>query len=252
MAEIMGALGQRRVRSRRRRVERDAARGVAAAGPPGRAAASTCRRRCGPVTRARRRPETERQAGEARPAAALGREPSTDRVSVKCRASSLCCDARFPCSPARSGISIYGADPAYPRREGRPWPRSTASDAARRSRSVGDLHYFSLPKRRRTGSRASPAALFDEGAARKPAALRGRPLASPRSDIAAVADWLDQPRQRRARNRVPAGPRADAGFHRRAGRGRSRGHARRHGRSSAATSTRSTRWCRSTSSSTIR
>ena len=58
--------------------------------------------------------------------------------------------------------------------------------------------------------------------------------------------------QERPRDRLPPGAGADAGFHRRAGGGRPRRHARRDGGSSAATRTRSIRWRRSISSSTIR
>ena len=54
-------------------------------------------------------------------------------------------------------------------------------------------------------------------------------------------------RSRRPGDRLPPGPRADAGLHRRARRGRPRGDARRHARRSAATRRRSTRWSRSTS-----
>jgi aconitate hydratase len=46
-----------------------------------------------------------------------------------------------------------------------------------------------------------------------------------KADIEAVAAWLVT-RILRARNLLPPGPRADAGLHRRAGRGRSRRHAR--------------------------
>ena len=49
-------------------------------------------------------------------------------------------------------------------------------------------------------------------------------------DIKAVAASGSRTRQGRARNRLPPGPRADAGFHRRSRRGRSRGDARRDGK----------------------
>ena len=49
-----------------------------------------------------------------------------------------------------------------------------------------------------------------------------------KADIQAVAAWLDHQGQGREGDRLPPGPRADAGFHRRAGGGRPRRHARRH------------------------
>ena len=54
-----------------------------------------------------------------------------------------------------------------------------------------------------------------------------------------------------ARDRLPPGARADAGFHRRAGGGRPRRHARRHDASRRRSAPASIRRCRSTSSSTI-
>ena len=73
-----------------------------------------------------------------------------------------------------------------------------------------------------------------------------------KEDIEAVAAWLDNRGKTRTRDRLPPGARADAGFHRRAGRRRSRRDARRDGQARRRSRTRSTRWCRSTSSSTIR
>jgi hypothetical protein len=61
-----------------------------------------------------------------------------------------------------------------------------------------------------------------------------------RSDIKAVADWQKQG-QGRARDRLPPGPRADAGLHRRARRGRPGRHARRHGGARRRPEERSTR-----------
>ena len=49
-----------------------------------------------------------------------------------------------------------------------------------------------------------------------------------KADIEAIAAWLDNTRQGREGDRLPPGPRADAGLHRRAGGRRSRRHARRH------------------------
>ena len=60
-------------------------------------------------------------------------------------------------------------------------------------------------------------------------------------DIKAFAEWAAERRQEPARDRLSPGPRADAGFHRRSGRGRPRRDARRDRRRSAATRRRSTR-----------
>ena len=70
-----------------------------------------------------------------------------------------------------------------------------------------------------------------------------------RDDIQAMVDWQKE-RSIDARDPVSPGARADAGFHRRPGGGRSRRDARCDDGSSAATRRRSIRWCRSTSSST--
>ncbi len=73
------------------------------------------------------------------------------------------------------------------------------------------------------------AAVFAQGAAGKSAAQRGRPRRHQAGHPGRRAMAQDQ--DLGARNRVSAGARADAGFHRRAGGGRSRRHARRHGAS---------------------
>ncbi len=70
------------------------------------------------------------------------------------------------------------------------------------------------------------AAVFAQGAAREPAAQRGRPHGHQRGHPGRRAMAQDQVLGPRAR--LPAGARADAGFHRRARSGRSRRHARRH------------------------
>ena len=94
------------------------------------------------------------------------------------------------------------------------------------------------------------AAVLAEGAAREPAAQRRRPHRHQGRHPGGRA--LAQDQDLRPRDRLPPGARADAGFHRRAGGGRSRRHARRHEACSAAIRRRSIRWCRSISSSTIR
>ena len=107
--------------------------------------------------------------------------------------------------------------------------------------------YYSLAGRREERPQGNfPPAVLDEGAAGKPAAQRGRPQRHQGGPPGVRAMAQDQ--DLRARDRVPSGARADAGFHRRAGGGRSRRHARRHEDSSAAIRRRSTRWCRSISS----
>ncbi len=73
------------------------------------------------------------------------------------------------------------------------------------------------------------AAVLAEGAVGKPAAQRRRPLGIERGHPGRRAMAQDQ--DLGARDRVPPGAGADAGFHRRAGGGRSRRHARRHGAS---------------------
>ena len=70
-----------------------------------------------------------------------------------------------------------------------------------------------------------------------------------RDDLQAMVDWQKE-RRINARDPVPPGARADAGFHRRAGGGRPRRDARCDERSSAAIRRRSIRWSRSTWSST--
>ena len=72
-----------------------------------------------------------------------------------------------------------------------------------------------------------------------------------KDDIKAVAEWL-KTEVLRPRDRLPPGARADAGFHRRAGGGRSRRHARRDEDAGRRSRRRSIRWCRSIWSSTIR
>ena len=89
--------------------------------------------------------------------------------------------------------------------------------------------YFSLEGGREERPRRHlAAALLAEGAAGEPAALRGRRARSPSDDIQAIGAWLENA-QLRPRDRLPPGARADAGFHRRARRGRSRRDARRDG-----------------------
>ena len=70
------------------------------------------------------------------------------------------------------------------------------------------------------------AAVLAQGAAREYAAQRGWPLRHQGGHPGGRAMAQDQ--DLGARNRVPPGARADAGFHRRSRRGRSRRHARRH------------------------
>ena len=72
-----------------------------------------------------------------------------------------------------------------------------------------------------------------------------------KEDIQAVAQ-LAQGQDLGPRDRVPPGARADAGFHRRSGGGRSRRDARRDEDARRRSRRRSIRWCRSISSSTTR
>ena len=73
--------------------------------------------------------------------------------------------------------------------------------------------------------RHQPPALLDEGAAGEPAALRGR--RDRHSRRPPVHGRLAEGAEHLPRDPVPAGARADAGFHRRSGGGRPRRHARR-------------------------
>ena len=99
----------------------------------------------------------------------------------------------------------------------------------RRTLEVGGktYTYFSLPDAEKNGLAGYlPPALLAQGAAGEPAPLRGRAERHggrhPRRGRVAREALL------RPRDRLPAGARADAGFHRRAGGGRPRRHARRH------------------------
>ena len=71
-------------------------------------------------------------------------------------------------------------------------------------------------------------------------------------DIQALVDWQKDPVDREPRDPVSPGARADAGFHRRALRGRSGRDARRDHQARRRHRPRSIRWSRSTSSSTTR
>ena len=107
-----------------------------------------------------------------------------------------------------------------------PCPVSTVSNARRRSRSAAKTYtYFSLPAAEKNGLK---------GISRLPNSLKillenllryedGRTVTA--DDIKAVAGWL-KTKTLRPRDRLPARARADAGFHRRACRRRSRRHAR--------------------------
>ena len=88
--------------------------------------------------------------------------------------------------------------------------------------------YYSPEGRReeRPDGRSRPA-LLAEGAAGEPSALRGRPHRHQGGHPGRRRLAGDQG-QVRARNRLPPGPRADAGLHRRPRRRRPRRHARRH------------------------
>ena len=123
----------------------------------------------------------------------------------------------------------------------------------RRTLDVGGktYTYFSLPEAEKNGL---------AGISRLPFSLKvllenllrfedGRTVTA--DDIRAVARMAEEALLR-PRDRLPAGARADAGFHRRAGGGRPRRHARRHDPSRRRPAQASIRWCRSTSSSTIR
>ena len=92
---------------------------------------------------------------------------------------------------------------------------------------VGSKTYahYSLPTAEKNGLKGiSRLPVLDEGAAGKSAAQRGWPLRQQRGHSGGRAVAQDQ--DLRARDRVPARARADAGLHRSAGRGRSRGDAR--------------------------
>ena len=85
--------------------------------------------------------------------------------------------------------------------------------------------YYSLAQGGRGAGRHLPPALLDEGAARKPAAVRRRQDRHPRRPPG--DGRLAEGAEHRARDPVPAGARADAGFHRRPGGRRPRRDARR-------------------------
>ncbi len=111
-----------------------------------------------------------------------------------------------------------------------------------------DLRLLLPRESRRPARRHLPPALLDEGPARESAPLRGRQDRHPRRHPGArrlaegaVVDQGDP---------VPAGARADAGFHRGPRRRRPRRDARRHGQARRQRRRRSTRRCRSISSST--
>ena len=129
-----------------------------------------------------------------------------------------------------------------PHRPGQP---EHSLDARRRGQ---DLRLLLACKGGRRARRHRAAALLDEGAVRKPAALRGRQdghARRPPGDGRLAEGAAD-----RARDPVPAGARADAGLHRRSGGGRPCRDARRDDAARRPTRRRSTRWSRSTSSST--
>ena len=91
-----------------------------------------------------------------------------------------------------------------------------------------DVHLlFAARGREERPRRHLQAALLDEGAAREPAAPRGRPHRH-QGRHRERRRLADRPRQGRQGDRLPPRPRADAGFHRRSRRRRPRRHARRH------------------------
>ena len=110
-------------------------------------------------------------------------------------------------------------DPHDPDRPGQPQTRSTLEVGGK------TYAYYSLAKAAETLGDVVAPALFDEGPARKSAALRGRGDGHPRrppGDGRLAEGAAHQPR-----DPVPPGARADAGFHRRARGGRPRRDARR-------------------------
>ena len=102
-----------------------------------------------------------------------------------------------------------------------------------------------LPPRRAAGAlRRRPPAVLDQGAAGERAAARGRGVGVEgrrRGDR-----LLGRRRRAERRDPLPAGPRADAGLHRRARRRRPRRDAGRDGRDRRRRRPRSTRWSTST------
>ena len=109
---------------------------------------------------------------------------------------------------------------------------SLDSFKCRKTLTVGAKTYeiYSLKAAEKNGLAGDfPASVLAQDRARKPAAQRGR--AHGQEGRHRGGRGVDrQSRQDRARNRLPPGARADAGLHRRAGRGRSRRDARRDGR----------------------
>ena len=88
--------------------------------------------------------------------------------------------------------------------------------------------YYDLKLAEKNGlAGISRAALLAQGSAGKSAAPRGRAHRHPRGHRG-DGGMAGEPRQGRPRDRLSPRPRADAGFHRRAGRRRSRRHARCH------------------------
>ena len=161
--------------------------------------------------------------------------------------------ASLVCVAARREF-IYNRRHSFPPTvpETPPWPASTVSNARRSSLSAPRPTSISRSKpRRRTGSTGVSQLPFsmkivlenllrnEDGRTRQERGHRGgRGLAR-------------ESRQGGARDRVPPGARADAGFHRRSRRRRPRRDARRDGQARRRSRKRSTRWCRSISSSTI-
>ena len=130
-------------------------------------------------------------------------------------------------------------------------PTSLDSFKCRQTLTVGgkSYEYFSLPDAERNGLAGISKLPFSlkvllENLLRS----RGRPLGQGRRHPCHGRLARDQDLQ--GRDRLSAGARAAAGFHRRALRRRSGGHARRHADDGRRSRRRSIRWCRSISSST--
>ena len=96
--------------------------------------------------------------------------------------------------------------------------KSLDSFKCRTTLTVGgaDYVYFNLIEAEKNGlTGISQAALFDEGSAREPAAQRGWPLGH-QGEHPGGRRLADRQGHGRRRDRLPPGPRADAGLHRRA------------------------------------
>ena len=212
-------------------------------------------------TRRRRRPGARRGCRPRR--APRSRPRQTRRLPGRESCTPLRSSLEGPGTPSLSAARARGKNPRVLLRRGtrRQIARGSSTLIAlgqdtlrtRRTLSVGgrSYDYFSLPAAAEAGLGDIARLPFSlKVAAGEPAPLRGRPQRQRRGYPRCRR--LGGRRARRARDRLPAGPRADAGLHRRAGGGGPRRNARRHDRPSAAMPAASIRSRRSISSLTIR